>query len=260
MALTSEWKTLTKAFSGLGVVEKALVATLGKSHPEERQPFRKTTPHFFKVDERSFERWDDHHVKLLKHEFLRFKKPKNPKLWRTPRKPKAMDSGSRNWPPIMAFNFLIILTIMPFLLAQPTTAASVSAFDSCNGVGIRLLQRRRHPTPATASSCNSLCYVVRALNREKGGAENRMGGMGNLRSDELKYGGAFEDIISKKGKGSHSFIHRCKENNRRPGQGVLHIPHLQAYWGVQISPEQPTQADPSRAPSRQTRLRFLASP
>ncbi|KAM0957556.1 hypothetical protein ACFX13_026281 [Malus domestica] len=33
------------------------------------------------------------------------------------------------------------------------------------------------------------------------------GVMGNLKSDELKYGGAFEDIISKKGKGkvSHPF-------------------------------------------------------
>ncbi|XP_068328574.1 annexin D4-like [Pyrus communis] len=74
MALTPELQTLTKAFSGLGVDEKALVAILGKSHPEERQSFRKaTTPHFFKEDERSFERWDDHHIKLLKHEFLRFK-------------------------------------------------------------------------------------------------------------------------------------------------------------------------------------------
>ncbi|TQD88559.1 hypothetical protein C1H46_025878 [Malus baccata] len=74
MALTPELQTLTKAFSGLGVDEKALVAILGKSHPEERQSFRKaTTPHFFKEDERSFERWDDYHIKLLKHEFLRFK-------------------------------------------------------------------------------------------------------------------------------------------------------------------------------------------
>ncbi|KAM1037661.1 hypothetical protein ACFX2J_032237 [Malus domestica] len=89
MALTPELQTFTKAFSGLRVDEKVLVATLGKSNLEERQSFRKATLHFFKVEERSFEHWEDHHVKLLKHEFLRFKKPKNPKLWRTPRKPKA---------------------------------------------------------------------------------------------------------------------------------------------------------------------------
>ncbi|KAM1304307.1 hypothetical protein ACFX2F_021995 [Malus domestica] len=45
-----------------------------------------------------------------------------------------MDSGSRNWPPIMALNLLIILTIMPFSLAQPTAAAPAPASDSCNGV------------------------------------------------------------------------------------------------------------------------------
>ncbi|KAM1245909.1 hypothetical protein ACFX15_036413 [Malus domestica] len=96
MALTSELQTLTKAFSRLGVDEKALVATQGKSHPDEMQSFRKATPHSFKVDERSFKRWEDHHVKLLKHEFLRFKKPKNPKLWRTPRKPKAGTGKTSN--------------------------------------------------------------------------------------------------------------------------------------------------------------------
>ncbi|KAM1793420.1 hypothetical protein ACFX12_037166 [Malus domestica] len=48
MALTSELQTLTKAFSRLGVDEKALVATQGKSHPNEMQSFRKATPHFFK--------------------------------------------------------------------------------------------------------------------------------------------------------------------------------------------------------------------
>ncbi|KAM1046258.1 hypothetical protein TB2_036581 [Malus domestica] len=48
MALTSELQTLTKAFSRLGVDEKALVATQGKSHPDEMQSFRKETPHSFK--------------------------------------------------------------------------------------------------------------------------------------------------------------------------------------------------------------------
>lgn len=60
-------------FSGHGVDERTLIAVLGKSHPEKRKSFRKANPHFFKEDERSFERWDDHRIKLLKQEFMRFK-------------------------------------------------------------------------------------------------------------------------------------------------------------------------------------------
>ncbi|XP_048135228.1 annexin D4 isoform X1 [Rhodamnia argentea] len=60
-------------FAGHGVDERTLITVLGKSHPEKRKSFRKATPHFFKEDERSFERWDDHRIKLLKQEFMRFK-------------------------------------------------------------------------------------------------------------------------------------------------------------------------------------------
>ncbi|PRQ55141.1 putative annexin [Rosa chinensis] len=73
MALTDELKTLNNAFSGLGVDEKSLISILGNSHPEERKCFRKGTPHLFKEDERLFERWNDDRVRLLKHEFMRFK-------------------------------------------------------------------------------------------------------------------------------------------------------------------------------------------
>ncbi|XP_021610995.2 annexin D4 [Manihot esculenta] len=72
MAHPQELKSLTKAFSGLGVDEKSLISILGKSHPEHRTTFRKTSPHLFIDDERSFERWDDHCITLLRHEFLRF--------------------------------------------------------------------------------------------------------------------------------------------------------------------------------------------
>lgn len=61
------------ASPGHGIDEKSLITLLGNSHPEKRRSFRKLTPHFFKEDERLFERWDDHRVKLLKHEFMRFK-------------------------------------------------------------------------------------------------------------------------------------------------------------------------------------------
>ncbi|KAF3448777.1 hypothetical protein FNV43_RR09490 [Rhamnella rubrinervis] len=73
MALPDELGTLTKAFSGLGVDEKSLIRILGKCHPEQTKSFRKGAPDFFIQDERLFERWDDHRVKLLKHEFMRFK-------------------------------------------------------------------------------------------------------------------------------------------------------------------------------------------
>ena len=59
--------------SGVGIDEKAIISLVGESHPEHRQNFRKGCRDFFIEDERSFERWDDHRVKLLKHEFMRFK-------------------------------------------------------------------------------------------------------------------------------------------------------------------------------------------
>ncbi|EEF49584.1 annexin D4 [Ricinus communis] len=72
MAHPEELEALTKAFSGLGVDEKSLISILGKSHPEHRKSFRKGSPHLFIEDERSFERWDDDSVHLLRQEFARF--------------------------------------------------------------------------------------------------------------------------------------------------------------------------------------------
>ncbi|KDO83188.1 hypothetical protein CISIN_1g021607mg [Citrus sinensis] len=68
----AEIEALIKAFSGHGVDEKTVISILGNSQPEHRQAFRKEGG-FFAEDERRFERWNDHHVKLLKHEFMRFK-------------------------------------------------------------------------------------------------------------------------------------------------------------------------------------------
>jgi len=73
MANSDVLGALTKAFSGIGVDEKSLISILGKSQPEHRRSLRKGSPHLFQQDERSFERWDDNRVKLLKHEFMRFK-------------------------------------------------------------------------------------------------------------------------------------------------------------------------------------------
>ncbi|KAK7314224.1 hypothetical protein VNO77_39437 [Canavalia gladiata] len=74
MALNQELQAVTQAFSGHGVDEKSLVAILGKWDPLERESFRKKTPQLFSEDhERHFQRWDDHYVRLLKHEFVRFK-------------------------------------------------------------------------------------------------------------------------------------------------------------------------------------------
>ncbi|KAK6119226.1 hypothetical protein DH2020_047041 [Rehmannia glutinosa] len=73
MAASDELGSLTRAFSGLGVDENALITILGKWHPEQRQSFRKGSRDFFVEDERQFERWDDRHILQLRHEFLRLK-------------------------------------------------------------------------------------------------------------------------------------------------------------------------------------------
>ncbi|KAL1346577.1 hypothetical protein HN51_020203 [Arachis hypogaea] len=74
MELNQELEALTQALSGHGVEENALVTTLGKWDPLEREAFRKKTPNLFIEDkERHFQRWDDHYARLLKHEFVRFK-------------------------------------------------------------------------------------------------------------------------------------------------------------------------------------------
>ncbi|AET02251.1 putative annexin [Medicago truncatula] len=74
MAFNQELEAITQAFSGHGVDEKSLIAVLGKWDPLERETYRKKTSHFFIEDhERQFQRWNDHCVRLLKHEFVRFK-------------------------------------------------------------------------------------------------------------------------------------------------------------------------------------------
>ncbi|EYU38266.1 hypothetical protein ABFS82_02G112400 [Erythranthe guttata] len=73
MAASDDHGSLTRAFSGFGVDEKAFVTILGKWHPEERQSFRKKSGDFFVEDERQFERWDDRHILQLRNEFLRLK-------------------------------------------------------------------------------------------------------------------------------------------------------------------------------------------
>ena len=68
------WWLWWLVISGHGVDEKSLVTLLGKWDPVERESFRKKTPHLFSEDhERHFQRWDDQYVRLLKHEFVRFK-------------------------------------------------------------------------------------------------------------------------------------------------------------------------------------------
>ncbi|KAM7265973.1 hypothetical protein ACFE04_003656 [Oxalis oulophora] len=67
-------EALTKAFSGHGIEENALIAILGNSNPEQRKSFRKDSPYFINDDERNLEKWNDNIIHLLEHEFLRFKK------------------------------------------------------------------------------------------------------------------------------------------------------------------------------------------
>ncbi|KAA0034747.1 hypothetical protein IC582_022690 [Cucumis melo] len=66
-------EVLTRALSGHGINENAMIETLGKWNHEEKKLFRKKSSHFFSEDERSFERWEEHGMRLLKHEFMRFK-------------------------------------------------------------------------------------------------------------------------------------------------------------------------------------------
>ncbi|KAI4323527.1 hypothetical protein L6164_023124 [Bauhinia variegata] len=75
MARIEHLEALTKAFSveGHGVDEKSLISILGKWEAEEGTAFRKGTPDFFTEDERQFEKWNDHQIRLLKHQFMRFK-------------------------------------------------------------------------------------------------------------------------------------------------------------------------------------------
>ncbi|KAL9247775.1 hypothetical protein vseg_021170 [Gypsophila vaccaria] len=73
MAHSNEHEALSKAFSGLGVDEKAFINILGKWQHQHKHTFRTTTPRMFLPDERQFERWDEDEVARLRHEVLRFK-------------------------------------------------------------------------------------------------------------------------------------------------------------------------------------------
>lgn len=71
--LSHEHGALTKAFSGLGVDEKALISIVGNWQHDQKHSFRKASPHHFLADERQFEKWNEQQVELIKHEVLRFK-------------------------------------------------------------------------------------------------------------------------------------------------------------------------------------------
>ncbi|XP_054795538.1 annexin D4-like [Prosopis cineraria] len=71
--INHEVEALSSALSGHGIDEKSVISTLGKWDPKESETFREAMPHFFIKDERNFHKWDDHCVRLLKHEFMRFK-------------------------------------------------------------------------------------------------------------------------------------------------------------------------------------------
>ncbi|CAN0917072.1 Annexin D4 [Linum grandiflorum] len=72
MADPVQLEALSKAFSGLGVDERSLISILGRLPPDHRKFFRKGAPDLFQEDERSFERWIDARISLLKAESLRF--------------------------------------------------------------------------------------------------------------------------------------------------------------------------------------------
>ncbi|KAF5729312.1 putative annexin [Tripterygium wilfordii] len=70
----NDLEALNNALSGIGVDEKALILIAAKPHPEHTRSLRKGNPHLFREDdERNFEHWNNDAVKLLKHEFVRFK-------------------------------------------------------------------------------------------------------------------------------------------------------------------------------------------
>lgn len=76
LILNIEWiiiLTHVKIKIGHGINEKVMIETLGKWDHEEKKLFRKRSSHYFSEDERSFERWEEHGMRLLKHEFMRFK-------------------------------------------------------------------------------------------------------------------------------------------------------------------------------------------
>lgn len=73
MAETHEHEAVTKAFSGLGIDEKALVSILGRWKHEHKHSYRQGTRDMFIPDERQFEKFHEDQVARITHEILRFK-------------------------------------------------------------------------------------------------------------------------------------------------------------------------------------------
>uniref|UniRef100_A0A7C8ZVB8 Peroxidase n=1 Tax=Opuntia streptacantha TaxID=393608 RepID=A0A7C8ZVB8_OPUST len=73
MAETHEHQAVTKAFSGLGLDEKALISILGKWKHEHKHSYRQGTRDMFIPDEREFEKFHEDEVARITHEILRFK-------------------------------------------------------------------------------------------------------------------------------------------------------------------------------------------
>ncbi|TYI83595.1 hypothetical protein E1A91_D05G303600v1 [Gossypium mustelinum] len=73
MALPVDIEALDKAFSGIGVDEKSLISILTNSNEEHKRSLRKGSSKLFIEDENGFERWDQSSIKILKHQFNRFR-------------------------------------------------------------------------------------------------------------------------------------------------------------------------------------------
>ncbi|KAH1064405.1 hypothetical protein J1N35_029392 [Gossypium stocksii] len=73
MALPVDVEALEKAFSGIGVDEKSLISILTNSNEEHKKSLRKGSSKLFIEDENGFERSDQSSIKILKHQFKRFR-------------------------------------------------------------------------------------------------------------------------------------------------------------------------------------------
>ncbi|KAK5832790.1 annexin D4-like [Gossypium arboreum] len=73
MALPVDIEALDKAFSGIGVDEKSLISILTNSNEEHKKSLRKGSSKLFIEDAKGFERSDQSSIKILKHQFKRFR-------------------------------------------------------------------------------------------------------------------------------------------------------------------------------------------
>ncbi|PPS15192.1 hypothetical protein GOBAR_AA05390 [Gossypium barbadense] len=73
MALPVDIEALDKAFSGIGVDEKSLISILTNSNEEHKKSLRKGSSKLFIEDAKGFERSDQFSIKILKHQFKRFR-------------------------------------------------------------------------------------------------------------------------------------------------------------------------------------------